>query len=136
VGQTVGGRVVGREREPSVLESFLGSFDDGFAVLSLEGEPGIGKTTIWQEGMRRAEARGLLALSCRPAQSEARLSFVGLGDLLGPVPDGALEALPDRQRAALEVALLRAPAGEKLRADRRTVGVALLALLRIARIAR
>jgi hypothetical protein len=130
VGQTVGGRVVGREKELSLLEGFLGSIGDGFAVLALEGEPGIGKTTVWQEGIRRAEAGGLLALSCRPAQSEARLSFVGLGDLLGPVPDGALEALPDRQRAALEVALLRARAGEKLRPDRRTIGVALLALLR------
>src|ERR1700748_1762598 len=75
VGQTVSGRVVGREKEFSLLDSFLGSIDDGFAVLTLEGEPGIGKTTVWQEGMRRAEARGLLALSCQPAQSEARLSF-------------------------------------------------------------
>jgi DNA-binding CsgD family transcriptional regulator len=113
-----------------LLEGFLGSFDDGFAVLALEGDPGIGKTTVWQDGIRRADEGGLLALSCRPAQSEARLSFVGLGDLLGPVPDRALEALPDRQRAALEVALLRARAGEKLRPDRRTIGVALLALLR------
>jgi DNA-binding CsgD family transcriptional regulator len=113
-----------------LLDGFLGSIDDGFAVLALEGEPGIGKTTVWREGMRRAEARGLLALSCRPAQSEARLSFVGLGDLLGPVPNAALSALPDPQRAALEVALLRARAGEKLRPDRRTIGVALLALLR------
>src|ERR1700760_5171127 len=95
VGQTVSGRVVGRETELSLLDGFLGSIDDGFAVLALEGEPGIGKTTVWQEGMRRAEARGLLALSCQPAQSEARLSFVGLGDLLGPVPDAALAALPD-----------------------------------------
>jgi hypothetical protein len=130
MGQTAGGRVVGRERELSLLDGFLGSFADGFAVLALEGEPGIGKTTVWQEGMRRAEAGGLLALSCRPAESEARLSFVGLGDLLSPVPDGALAALPDRQRAALEVALLRARSGERLRPDRRSIGVALLALVR------
>ena len=61
---------VGRETELSLLDVFLASIDDGFAVLALEGEPGIGKTTVWHEGIRRAQARGLLTLSCRPAESD------------------------------------------------------------------
>lgn len=47
-----------------------------------------------------------------PAEAERQLSFVGLGDLLGPGLGEALEALPAPLRRALEVALLlRDPVG-------------------------
>jgi DNA-binding NarL/FixJ family response regulator len=105
----VSGEVVGRESELFAVESFLGSIRDGFSALVLEGEPGIGKTTIWQEAVRRAEAEGFRTLVCRPAQAEAKLSFAALTDLLEPVPETALESLPEPQRHALETALLRAP---------------------------
>ncbi len=104
------GGVVGRESELFAVESFLGAIRDGFAALVLEGEPGIGKTTIWQEAVRRAEGEGFRTLVCRPAEAEAKLSFAALTDLLDPVPGSALESLPEPQRHALEAALLRAPA--------------------------
>jgi DNA-binding CsgD family transcriptional regulator len=113
-----------------LLEGFLGSIEDGFAVLALEGEPGIGKTTLWREGMRAARARASLVLTCRPAQAEARLSFVGLIDLLGPVADQVLGGLPEPQRRVLEVALVRSR-GDGLRADRTTISVAFLSALRL-----
>ncbi|HUA06106.1 MAG TPA: AAA family ATPase [Solirubrobacteraceae bacterium] len=120
--------VIGREAELSGLERFLSA--EGFAVLALEGEPGIGKTTVWQAGVRRARALGYRVLACRAAQAETRLSFVGLVDLLSPVPEEAIAVLPEPQRRVLEVVLLRAGGGE-LRPDRATICVAVLSLLRV-----
>lgn len=105
----MGGHVVGRESELSAVEGFLDSIPRGFAALVLEGEPGIGKTTVWREAIRRAEGRGYRALVCRPAQAEAKLSFAALTDLLEPVTPETLDDLPELQRHALEVALLQRP---------------------------
>src|SRR3954447_23195475 len=78
------------------------------AALALEGEAGIGKTTLLREARRRAESAGSRGLACRPSAAEAKFSFSGLADLLSPVGDETFAALPDPQRDALQVALLRA----------------------------
>src|SRR5688572_6371636 len=77
-------------------------------LLLLEGAAGIGKTTVWREVSRRAEERGFRVLSCRPAEAEAKLAMSAVADLFEPVADGALAVLPEPQRRAFEVALLRA----------------------------
>jgi Cdc6-like AAA superfamily ATPase len=99
--------VVGREAELTQVEGFLGSSAQGFAALVLAGEAGIGKTTVWQEALRRARERGAQVLRCRPAAAEAKLSFAALADLLVAVDEAAFEALPGPQRDALAVALSR-----------------------------
>lgn len=120
---------VGRDAELDEVDEFLIRLRIASSVLALEGEAGIGKTTIWQEALRRATEAGMLVLSCRPAAAEAKLSFSGLSDMLEPVGAEALGQLPEPQRHALEVALLRsAPEGPAL--DPRLVGTALLSLLR------
>src|SRR5207244_4274969 len=96
--------------------------------LVLEGEPGIGKTTLWAAAIDRARRLGLRPLTCRPSLSEAALSYVGLFDLLDPVADAALPDLPPPQRLALEVVLRRADAGER-DLDPLAVGIGLTALL-------
>ncbi len=71
----------------------------------------------------------MLVLACRPAAAEAKLSFSGLSDMLAGVAEPAFAALPELQRNALEVALLRsAPEGPAL--DARLVATALLTLVR------
>src|ERR687887_2467129 len=103
------GSVNGREKELAAIDDLLApSTRAGIRALAIEGEPGIGKTTLWREGIARAEAEGYLVLSCRAAQAETRLSFAGLADLLAPISSEALRRLPAPQRRALEVALLRA----------------------------
>ena len=97
-------------------------------VLVIEGEPGIGKTTLWTEATGRARAAGWHLLSCRPAASDAGLPHVGLADLLRSVPDDAFARLPAPQRRALGVALLREEAGG-IDLDPRAVGTGLTALL-------
>jgi DNA-binding CsgD family transcriptional regulator len=122
-------RVVGRERELAAIEGLLAASGPGVTALVIEGEPGIGKTTVWEAAFERAAGRDLQVLVCRPVEAEARLAFAALGDLLAPIVDGGLPALPDPQRIALEVALLRAaPSGAP--PDRRAVGTAVCSLLR------
>src|SRR5207237_7200784 len=96
--------------------------------LVLEGEPGIGKTTLWTEAIDRARRLGFRTLTCRPSLSEAALSYVGVFDLLDPVADAALPDLPPPQRLALEVVLRRAEAGER-EVDPLAAGIGLTALL-------
>jgi DNA-binding CsgD family transcriptional regulator len=99
------------------------------AGLLIEGEAGIGKTSIWREAIQRASDAGFQVLASTPAESERTLTLGVITDLLARVPDGALAALPSVQRHALEVALLReAPAGRL--PDQRTLSVATAALLR------
>jgi DNA-binding CsgD family transcriptional regulator len=97
-------------------------------VLVIQGEPGIGKTTLWAEATGRARAAGWHVLSCRPAASDAGLPHVGLADLLRGVPDDAFARLPAPQRRALGVALLREEASAA-DLDPRAVGTGLAALL-------
>jgi len=64
----------------------------------IEGEPGIGKTTILQAAVDEALANGYRLLSCRPAEREASLPFVSLGDLLEPALDATYASLPPPSR--------------------------------------
>jgi len=119
----------GRERELALIESFLGSLEHGPALLVLEGEPGIGKTALWQGATTLAESRGRTVIASRPAEPEAKLAYSALGDLLGEVGDSQLLSLPGPQRQALAVALLRAdPLGRP--ADPRAVSMGTLLVLR------
>jgi len=103
-----GRAVVGRPAELDVVDAFLAAVDDGPARLLIEGEAGIGKTTVWQAATARARERGFRVLASRPGPSETRLTFAGLGDFLAEVTDDVLDVLPAPQRRALGVALLRA----------------------------
>ena len=117
-----------RQAESDAVAAFLSS--EPPAALVIEGEAGIGKSTLWGAGVTEAMRRGDVVLSVRPAQSEAQMSFAGLGDLLEPVADALLPRLEAPQRTALEVALLRrVPAG--VPPNEREIGAAVLALLRV-----
>lgn len=125
----MGGSIAGRDAELASLGDFVASLSDGAAALVLEGEAGMGKTTLWGAGVEDARGRGLRVLEARPAESEAAFSFSGLGDLLDPVPDEALEPLPAAQRRALSRALVLDDE-EGPTPDPHAVGVAVLNALR------
>jgi len=121
--------VIGRETELAILDRFLDSIPAGPGALLLSGEAGIGKTTVWKQGLDGALQRRYRTLSCGPVEAETRLSYAALGDLLEPVLEEALPTLPEPQRRALEVALLRAPSSGA-RANQRAVSLAVLGCLR------
>jgi hypothetical protein len=113
--------IVGREGELARVESFIGSVSEGPSALLLEGAAGIGKTTLWHAGVSIARARGHRVLSCRAAESEARLSYAALGGLVA----FELSDLPSPQTRALDAALLQAEV-EGAPPDQRAVSVASL----------
>lgn len=97
--------IAGRDEELRSLRDFVADVPLGFAAFVLEGEAGMGKTTLWRAAVDHAEELGLLVLRAQPVESETALSFTGVGDLLDEVLDIALEPLPPVQRRALTRAL-------------------------------
>ena len=125
--------LVGREDEVAALHAFLDTAGKGPGALVLEGEAGIGKTTLWSAGVEIARERGLLVLTSWPAEAERGLAFSVLGDLFASLTPELMDELPAPRRRALEVALLVEDAdGEAF--DPLAVGVAARTLLqRLAR---
>ncbi|TMM10122.1 MAG: hypothetical protein E6F98_13290 [Actinobacteria bacterium] len=112
------GEVVGRERELQFVGAFFDGSIESPAGLVLEGEPGIGKSTLWLAAVTMARERGFVALVACPAQAERGLAHVGLGDLFDGVLDDVIGELSPPRRRALEVALLRDDAAGDATDDR------------------
>lgn len=99
--------IVGRRVELLALRALVASdAPAGFAALVLEGEPGIGKTTLWFEGVRLAEESGANVLFARPTAPESRLSYSVLGDLVRAIGAARLHALAGSAHEALRDAAL------------------------------
>lgn len=98
--------VIGREEELGEIRASLTACADGPASLALAGEPGIGKTVLWEAGVADARQRGYRVLAHRSVQAEAGFAFAGLTDLVAPVFEEAAEELAAPRRTALEAALL------------------------------
>ena len=121
--------VVGRDAELAALHGFLASIPAGTVALVLEGDAGVGKTTLWEAGVEEAGGKGFRVLAARPAESESALSFSGIGDLLDQVLDEALAPLSAAQHRALSRALVLGD-DEGPPPDPHAIGVALLNALR------
>ncbi len=125
---TAAADLVGRDEELAAIAGFLEAGAPACAVV-IDGEPGIGKTTVWRAAVGAAAGRGFRTLRARPAEGEAKLAFSSLADLLGDAVGDVLGELPPPQRRALEVALLiEDPRGP--RPDRRAVAAGVLGSLR------
>jgi DNA-binding CsgD family transcriptional regulator len=120
--------VVGRETERQRLALFVEALGGGPSVLMLEGEPGIGKTTLWLDTVECARSRDVRVLATRPAEPDAELSFSALTDLLEPVLSQDEAYLPEPQGRAIRVALLRQSSSRP--ADRRALCAGVLTVLR------
>lgn len=99
--------VVGRESELARVDAAIAALSSGGSLV-LHGDPGIGKTTLWEAGIDEAAGRGVRVLATRTSSAEGRLSYAGLIDLCDRVEEDVLATLRSPQRSALEVALLRA----------------------------
>ena len=124
--------VVGRDVEIGALSAFLDRRGAvrGPIAIALEGDAGIGKSTLWRAAVEEARGRGWRVLSSRPAESERALAHAGLGDLFDDALEEVLPALTAPRRRALEVALLieDAPEGG---VDQRALGVAVRSALEL-----
>jgi hypothetical protein len=118
---------MGRAAELAAITALTQDTTAGFRVLVLAGEPGIGKSVLWEAAIAAATVRGYEILTARTSPTEAPLSYSGLTDLLEDVKDQVLDGLPVPQRASLAIALLRSAEGT---ADPRALAVGVLGVLR------
>ncbi|MGB3356138.1 MAG: AAA family ATPase [Mycobacterium sp.] len=117
-----------RPVEARAIDGFLAAATKAPAALVIEGEPGIGKTTLWLAALSQAAESGFQVLSARGAQSESILAYTGLEDLLGDVDHAVIAELPAPQRAAVENVLLR-PQAPGRGTDQHALSAALMSAL-------
>jgi hypothetical protein len=75
---------LGREDELRTLHAFLDRpADDGMAALVLEGEAGIGKSTLWLSGVEAAGERGIRVLTSVALAAEMGLRLPAITSIRG-----------------------------------------------------
>jgi DNA-binding CsgD family transcriptional regulator len=99
-------------------------------ALILDGEPGIGKTTLWLAAVEAARERGFQVLGTRPAAAESVMGYTALADLLGSVAPSTWADLPAPQRRAVDLITLRSSDEDgQAPTDQRAVAAGFLAVL-------
>ena len=123
--------LVAREVELEAIRPLVAG-EPGGAVraLVLEGAPGIGKTSLWEQGVAWGREHGRRVLVARSSEAEKGLPFAGLIDLFDGVDSDELDAVPGPQLRALEVALYRADPGDRP-PEAQVIALAVLAALRL-----
>ena len=118
--------IIGRDAGLVRLRGLVDPVPQSSQVLLVTGEAGMGKTVLLAEAAGQARRAGLRVLSVTGRESESRLAFAGLHQLLRPVLSSAA-GLPGRQARALLGALgLAADPGAP---DLLLTGAAVLTLL-------
>ncbi|KAA0091498.1 helix-turn-helix transcriptional regulator [Mycolicibacterium sp. P1-18] len=117
--------MVGRATELAVVTESLSAVATRGAALVVDGDPGIGKSTLLEAAIRWATANGYGQLGCAGLQSHTEMGFAGLHELVHPLLAHS-SALPPRQESALLTAfgLADGPAPDRL-----LVSLAVLGLL-------
>lgn len=123
--------IVGRDQELARLDTFLRDDEAHRAAVVLEGEAGIGKTTLFAAAIEAAGGLDLRLLSARPDEPDRELAFSTLTDLLRPIADELADGLPEPQRRAIAVALLE-ETDPRIGTDVRAVSAATHTLLTVA----
>ena len=115
--------VIGRTKELGTIAEFLASACVHPSGLTIEGEAGIGKTTLWSAAAEQARDRGYRCLSAQAGQAESAMGYAALADLLSDVESSTFARLPNVQRVAIDRVLLRSGDGDP-ETDRRTIAAA------------
>jgi DNA-binding CsgD family transcriptional regulator len=114
--------------ETRAVEDFLTLAAREPAALILDGEAGIGKTTLWLTAVDAARKRGFRVLSARSNGAESQLGYGAVLDLLHGVSSAFFDKLPKPQRIAVDRALLRADS-DALIAEPHATGAAVLSIV-------
>lgn len=101
--------LLGRDAQLDAIRAWLGDPTRLPSTRLLDGEAGIGKTSLVRAAIAEADRLGYEVLAAEPVEPESGLAYAALGDLLGGRLGTLLPVLPGPQRAALEAALLLRP---------------------------
>ena len=119
--------IIGREAGLARLRALVDPTPLSSQVLLVTGEAGMGKTVLLADAAARARRAGIRVLPVTGRESEAKLAFAGLHQLLRPVLPSAAAGLPTRQAQALSGAL--GLSADPVAPDPLLTGVAVLTLL-------
>ncbi|KUH93636.1 LuxR family transcriptional regulator [Mycolicibacterium acapulense] len=119
--------MIGQSTHQHAVAAFLDAMALGPSALLIDGEPGIGKTTLWLAAVEQAQQRGFHVLSTRPAAAESVLAYTALADLLEEADTRAWADLPTPQLLAVDQVLLRAD--NDAVTDQRAVAAAFLSVV-------
>jgi DNA-binding CsgD family transcriptional regulator len=119
-------RIIGREAGLAGLRGLVDPVPEASQVMLVIGEAGMGKTMLLADVAERARSAGMRVLSVTGRESESKLAFAGLHQLLRPVLSSAA-GLPGRQAQALLGALGLYP--DPVAPDPLLTAVALLTML-------
>ena len=120
--------VVSRSVELRSIAQLFSTIGQQPSGLLLEGEAGIGKTTLWLAALQQARAQGFRVLSARAWEAESVLAYGTVADLLADIDVATLEKLPEVQRIAVDRVLLREASGGP-ETDQHVVAAALLSAI-------
>src|SRR6202035_5574481 len=118
--------IIGRDAVLARLRGLVDPVPLSSQVLLVIGEAGMGKTVLLADAAERARSAGIRVLSVTGRESESRLAFAGLHQLLRPVLSSAA-GLPGRQAQALAGAL--GLAADPVASDPLLTGLAVLTVL-------
>jgi DNA-binding CsgD family transcriptional regulator/tetratricopeptide (TPR) repeat protein len=121
-------QVLCRTGELGAIAEFLMSVCVCPSGLTIEGEAGIGKTTLWSVAKEQARERGMRVLSAQAGQAESAMGYAAVADLLSDVDPANFIRLPDVQRVAIDRVLL-CSGDDGPPTDQRTVAAAFLAIV-------
>jgi DNA-binding NarL/FixJ family response regulator len=110
-----------------MIAGLLASATSEPSALLIEGEPGIGKTTLWLDALELAQERSFRVLSARAAAAESVLAYTALADLLAGVPASTWADIPEPQRFAVDQVLMRSD--NDTATDQRAVAAAFLSVV-------
>jgi predicted ATP-dependent serine protease len=91
-------RIIGRDAALARLRGLVDHVPLAGQVLLVTGEAGMGKTVLLVDAAGRARSAGQQVLSVIGRESESRLAFAGLHQLLRPVLFGAADLPAGRPR--------------------------------------
>ncbi|MDT5223680.1 MAG: hypothetical protein QOG19_1087, partial [Mycobacterium sp.] len=111
------------------VAEFLTSASSGPSALVIEGQAGIGKTTLWLSAVDEARERGFRVLSERAVAAESVLAYESLADLLDEVDPTTWAQVPSVQRLAVD-RMVRADADGPA-ADQRSLAAGFVAVVEV-----
>jgi hypothetical protein len=120
--------VLHRPAESRAVEDFLAAAAVEPMALVVEGEAGIGKTTVWLAAVEAARGRGTAVMSARPSAAEVTFAHASIADLLRGVAPARLSALPPPQRLAVS-RVLQLTVAEGGATDPQAIGAAVLSVV-------
>jgi DNA-binding CsgD family transcriptional regulator len=122
------GDMATRPADEGAVSEFLDSASSAPLALLIDGEPGIGKSTLWSAACERAHERGFRVLSARASAAESVSAYTPLADLLSGLDSAAWADLPPPQRVAVDRVLWREEAAGAA-TNQRAVAAAFLSVI-------